>query len=237
MDYSNEIRRLMQVYTSQYPTQPDDTNYPWHPRNPVSLYYRQAQQRGIIELLRSADLALEKLKVLDIGCGAGYHLSLLSHLGAEPVHLQGLDLMFERLQTARKLSPSAIIYCQGDGQHLPYPSRFFDLVCQFTVFSSIFDLGLRRAIAAEIDRVLQPHGWLLWYDMYRSISKHTRPIERHEIAQLFPGFEFVHQCELHSRWISRLAPRSFLLCTLVDHLPGMRKTHLLCLLRKSGGSR
>jgi len=237
MDYSNEIHCLKQVYTSRYPAQPDDTNYPWHPRNPISIYYRQAQERGIVELLKRVNLSLETLNILDLGCGAGYHLSLLTHLGAEPTRLQGLDLILERLQTARKRSPAAILYCQGDGQHLPYPSAFFDLVCQFTMFSSIFNPGLRRAIAEEIARVLQPHGWLLWYDIRWSASKNTRPIQSHEITQLFPNFEFVSQSELHSRWISKLAPRSYLLCTIVDHIPGMLKTHLLCLLRKSGGSR
>ena len=44
----------------------------------------------------------------------------------------------------------------GSAHELPFPDRSFDLVLQFTVFSSIMSAGLRAAIATEMVRVARP---------------------------------------------------------------------------------
>jgi hypothetical protein len=64
---SNEIDRLRHMYATQYNPDPQDRNYIWHPLNPVSIYYRQAQERAIADLFRRNELSLSKLHVLDMG--------------------------------------------------------------------------------------------------------------------------------------------------------------------------
>ena len=48
-------------------------------------------------MLNSLSLALEDLKVLDIGCGSGYFLRYFASLGGNPANLFGIDLIPERL--------------------------------------------------------------------------------------------------------------------------------------------
>jgi ubiquinone/menaquinone biosynthesis C-methylase UbiE len=129
------------------------------------VFYRHAQEYALVSLLNQAGLDLENMRLLDLGCGTGGLLRFLTNLGANPGRLQGVDLLDYRVKQARSLCNQETGICMGDGGALPYQSQVFDLVSQFTVFSSILDEELRREAAAEITRVMKPGGYLLWYDM------------------------------------------------------------------------
>ena len=58
MDHSDEIERLKELYTHEYPLESGDINYIWHPRNPVSIYYRQAQERALVSMFNAVGLPL-----------------------------------------------------------------------------------------------------------------------------------------------------------------------------------
>ncbi len=235
MDHSDEIERLKELYTHEYPLESGDINYIWHPRNPVSIYYRQAQERALVSMFNAVGLSLTKLRVLDVGSGSGAFLRFLASLGCQPSLLYGVDLIPGRLHVARRLGSSTIQYAAGNAQFLPFPAASFDLISLFTVFSSILDPGLRRQIAGEISRLLGEGGYLLWYEMSYSRSVHTQPVSLAQVVELFPLFQPVYHRQIHSRWISRLAKRSYTLCSLIDHLPLLRKTHNLCLFTKRAG--
>lgn len=235
MEHSDEIDRLRQLYTVHYPVTGTDISYIWHPRNPVSIYYRQAQERSLVSLLNSLGLRIEHVRVLDIGCGSGSLLRFLGSLGSDPSHLHGVDLIPARLSAARRQGPVAINYCVGNAQYLPYENASFDLTCLYTVFSSILDHGLRVHIAQEISRILNNGGYLLWYDLCYSKSINTQAINASEIETLFPNLQTVYRKKIHSSWISRLAKHSFLICDILDHLPILRKTHNLYMLKKIAG--
>ena len=108
---TNEIDRLRQMYATQYNPDPQDRNYIWHPLNPISIYYRQAQERAIADLLRRNELSLPNLNVLDIGCGNGGLLRFLASLGIPPKQLNGIDLMDYRITMARQLAPPGMTLC------------------------------------------------------------------------------------------------------------------------------
>lgn len=231
---SDEIARIRQVYDTRYRSAPGDYTYIWHTRNPVSYTYRQARERAIITLLNHHNIEFEEAKILDVGCGSGDFLRFAASLGGAPHNLHGVDLMEQRIESARVLCPSGVHLSVQDARYLSFEAHKFDIISQFTVFSSILDDATQRDVAAEMNRVLKSGGLLLWYDMKNrsAPTSNTQGITRAHLTQLFPGYVPLGQKLLHHRWISRLARRSWLLCELVEGLPGWPHTHILALLRK-----
>jgi ubiquinone/menaquinone biosynthesis C-methylase UbiE len=229
---TKEIERLRHVYATQYNPDPQDRNYIWHPLNPVSIYYRQTQERAIADLFRANHLSFEKLHVLDIGCGNGGLMRYLASLGISPDQLNGIDLMNYRIIAARQLASPAMTLVVGNAETLPYHEQCFDLVIQFTVFSSILDDELRQHIASEIMRVLKSGGHILWYDFYktRNVSLHRLPLP--EVHQLFPAMQIRYQQSLHPIFITKVLGYSRFLSVILENLPGLPKTHYLILLQK-----
>ena len=162
-------------------------------------------------------------------------MTFLASLGALPGNLHGIDLMEYRIEAARALCPSDTYLSVEDAQHLPFEAQGFDVVSQLTVFSSILDPAVQRNVAAEIDRVLKPGGLVLWYDMKgrHAPTSNTQGIGRVRLVELFPRYTCLEWKSLHHQWIARLACHSWLLCELIERLPGLPHTHVLALLRKS----
>ncbi len=230
-DHQLEIDRIRQVYEGTYKTQTGNRTYIWHPRNPVSLYYRHALEKALIELFNTNDLVLDKYRVLDVGCGMGNFLRFLVSLQANPHKLFGIDLMSYRITGAKEASPSSITYMVGDAAQLPYAADSFDMVSQFTVFSSILESSLRRQVALEMSRVANEGAYILWYDMDTPQQKTTRGVDLKELLDLFSGCQVVSYSKLHTRYSARIARRSQVLAGIWDRLPGIPKTHYLALLQ------
>lgn len=235
MSEENDIQRLKRVYQTVYHRDPADYSYTWHPLNPISIYYRQSQERALAGLLRQYKPISDSTHLLDIGCGNGGLLRYFANLGIPTSQLYGIDLMPDRITQARTLCPNDIHLSLVDARRLPYSPATFQLVTQFTVFSSIFDPKVRQDIAGEIERVLTPGGWLIWYDMYATRSANTRGIQTSEILSLFPNCTPLKTVKLHPIRASALARRSWFLCSAWERIPGIRKTHYLCLLQKASG--
>jgi SAM-dependent methyltransferase len=198
----------------------------------ANLFRLLGLERQLVEALhreRMTDLA--KLRVLDVGCGGGWWLRTLLGWGARPEHLAGIDLLPEAVAAARGIHPALRVEC-GSAGDLPFPDGSFDLVSQFTVFSSILDATLRRRVATEMLRVLRPGGTVLSYDFTLNPgNRDTVGIGRGELATLFPG------CRLRLRRVTLapplarlVVPRSWLLATLLEAVPLLR-THQIATLR------
>jgi SAM-dependent methyltransferase len=101
------------------------------------------------------EAALERVElqpgqlVLDIGCGVGAFMRLVSALGAEPF---GLDASAALLDLARRRVPNADLRV-GDMEALPYEDNSFDLV---TGFNSFFFANDIVAAIREAGRVAKP---------------------------------------------------------------------------------
>ena len=99
--------------------------------------------------------------VLDVGCGAAL---VADKLGDLPLDYVGLDYGGHHIEfAAEKLrtGPSLTIrrrFVRGDGEHLPFKDRLFDVV----VMSEVIEHLLRPELAVwEIARVLKPGGFLV----------------------------------------------------------------------------
>jgi ubiquinone/menaquinone biosynthesis C-methylase UbiE len=232
MKSQDEIERIRKVYETKYNPDPGNRAYIWHPRNPVSMSYRHALEGSLVTLFNQAGLELDGLNILDVGCGKGNLLRFFLALSADPRKLHGIDLIQSRIETAIQQSPATFEFRLGDAQSLPYPDQSMDLVCFFTVFSSIFESGTRQNVARQATRVMKSGGMMLWYDMRRSQTATTRGLEMDEIKALFPELGLWHLKKIHPVWGTRIARRSRLAFNLLEWIPVTPRSHYLALWRK-----
>jgi SAM-dependent methyltransferase len=132
----------------------------------------------------------EALKILDVGCGTGANLEMLSKFGAA----EGVDV-----------SPEALSFCQarglvnvklGEAEQLPYEAGSFDLVTGLDVVEHLDD---DRAGLREMARVLRPGGrallfvpaFMFLWGVQDDISNHRRRYTLPELKRTVreSGFE------------------------------------------------
>jgi SAM-dependent methyltransferase len=207
--------------------------YSWF--NPGHLFYIQQLERRVLTLLRREGLhAINDKKILEIGCGQGNWLRELIKWGASPENLTGIDLLPDRVAKARQLCPQGVeIHC-GSAAKLAFDDGRFDLVFQFTVFSSVLDFTVKQLLAAEMLRVLTDGGHILWYDFYLSNPRNpdTRGIGKREIARLFPNCRIdLLKVSLAPPLTRLLAPYSWLGCYTLERLR-ILNTHYLGVIQR-----
>ncbi|HEY6403181.1 MAG TPA: class I SAM-dependent methyltransferase [Blastocatellia bacterium] len=91
------------------------------------------------------------LRLLDVGCGTGYHLARYRERGFE---IAGIDGSEEMLKQARAAIPG-INFKQGDAESLPFESESFDFALCIEVLRYL--PGIDQCVR-EIARVLKPGG-------------------------------------------------------------------------------
>ncbi len=203
------------------------------------LIYQQ-RERAILQSLRLAGVTQQKLRevrILEVGCGGGGILPLLTYYGATPGLLHGLDIDGTRVRSAQSRF-STMRFTRADATRLPVRHRCYDIVLQSTMFSSILDSTQRKAAAAELVRVLRPGGFILWFDLrYNNpVNRRVRAVTRREITlDLFPGASthFV-SAVLLPPLARRIAPLSLLLAEALTLLPPLR-THYCAVIRPTPG--
>src|SRR5258708_5681769 len=177
--------------------------------------------------------SLAGLRILDVGCGRGDTMRQLLEYGADPELLAGIDLLNDKVDLAQRLAPHLKVIC-GSATRLPFPDSSFDLVLQFTLFTSILNEEIKHAIAAEMARVLVPGGRILWYDFSFNNPRtlDVRGIGKREIRALFPGLQMKARRVTLAPPLGRvIAPFSIVLYYFLSRVRPLC-THLLCLLRK-----
>ncbi len=131
---------------------PNGPMKPLHRMNPVRTGWiaeRIARNAG-----RAADARLDRLSVLDIGCGAGLAAEVFCRLGAS---VTGMDAAPDALDAARAHAEAgglAIRYLDGGPEDLPEGERL-DAVLALEVIEHVADrAGFLRALA----RAVKPGG-------------------------------------------------------------------------------
>lgn len=170
-------------------------------------------------------------KCMEIGYGGLGWLADLITWGVRESDLYGIELSETRAEQAKLSLPCANLYV-GNATELPWGSGFFDLIVASTVFSSILDSNMRRSIAKEMCRVLNPNGAIVWYDLAvdNPRNKSLRKLDRRELQDLFPEMVCTTRSITLAPPISRLVTRySWTTATILSCLPFLR-THYLAVL-------
>lgn len=112
-----------------------------------------AYSRHRLQVLLDRLLPLPSLptRLLDVGCGTGYHLAWAQARGYEAA---GVDGSAEMLAEARRLNPNADIR-QAEVDALPFPGDLFDAVLCVEVLRY---LPQTEPCIRELARVLRPNG-------------------------------------------------------------------------------
>jgi SAM-dependent methyltransferase len=227
----SEADRIRTEYVRRSRELPRDL-YGW--TRPVNqFFYCQTFRACVNALTQEAMFPLNGKRVADIGCGAGNWLLDFVKWGASPRDICGIDLDETRLEEARTRLPYTDVVC-GDASILPWPDTSFDLVTQFTVFTSILDSGMKRRLAAEMLRIVKPSGLILWYDFRvdNPVNRNVRGVSRREIVSLFPDCKItLRSLTLAPPLARRIVPASWTVALLLEKVPFLR-THHLALIRR-----
>ncbi len=202
--------------------------------NPGNLFAIQQRRRAILKLLEhNLCSPLSNKRILEVGCGAGGVLLEFLIDGASPAQLCGVDLLHHRLVEANQKLPKSYLTC-ADGQSLPYDDNFFDLVMQFTAFSSILDESVKQNMASEMLRVLHSDGIILWYDFWLNPSNpQTKGIRPEEVRKLFPNCNYqFKKVTLAPPIARRLAPFAWGIATFLESLK-IFNSHYLAVIQKA----
>lgn len=151
---------------------------------PAVLLAVQELERKLLAAFRRKGMnSFEQLQILEVGCGTGFWIRQFIKWGALPEHIHGLDLIPERIAEAKRLCASGVTLDCGSATQLRHDAGQFDLVFQFTMFTSILDFQMKKQVAREMLRVLRPRGWIIWYDFHVN-NPHNRDVRGIGIQQL-----------------------------------------------------
>lgn len=229
VDLESEETRIRQVYAQRQGA----FRYSWF--NHGHVFRIQRLERDILAFLRSRSLSdLQDKKILEVGCGRGQWLREFIKWGANPSNLTGIDILPDRVSQARRYCPEGVkIHC-GNAAKLAFDNASFDLVFQFTVFSSILDVAVKEMLAHEMLRVVKDDGLILWYDLCLNNPRNldVRGIRKHEIGKLFPNCRIsLQKVSLAPPLTRLLAPYSFLTCYVLEQIR-LFNTHYLGVIKR-----
>ena len=183
--------------------------------NPAALQAHQERQRAMLALWRGLGWpGLAGRDITEVGCGAGGNLADLLRLGADPESLTGIDLLPERIHTARERLPAAVRLLHGDAAAADIAPQSQDMVLAFTVFSSILDAAVQARLASLMWAWLRPGGGVLWYDFAVDNPRNAdvRGVPVPVVKALFPAAQpTVRRLTLAppmARAVARLHPRA-----------------------------
>lgn len=148
------------------------------------------RQRAMLGLFAQAGLHdLSRLRLLEVGCGAGGNLLELLRLGFAPQHLAGIELLSERLELARAVLPEALKLQGGDALQAEVPAASLDIVYVATVLSSLLDAACQQRLADAMWSWLAPGGAVLCYDFTVDNPRNpdVRGVPLARLRALFPA--------------------------------------------------
>ncbi len=100
---------------------------------------------------------LNSLKVLDVGCGAGFATNYLAEYCGE---LTGIDLAAGALNTAKKFGTYPVDYILADARKLPFENDTFDVVICLDFLEHVTE---PEQIVQQIAKVLKPGGLFFYH--------------------------------------------------------------------------
>lgn len=214
-----EIARLRAIYARRKSSL-SGGRYSYFNRG--NLFLIQERERKVLHLLeRYRLMPLKEKSILEVGCGDGLWLREFVKWGACPENLAGIDLLPERIATARRLSPSGVTFSCGNAQRLEFEDSSFDIVMQSTLFTLIRDRQARRQVASEMMRVTKKNGVIFWYDYFLNPrNRDAKAVGKKEIHEHFSGCRVdLYRTTLAPPLARFVAPYSWLICSLLSQIP------------------
>ncbi len=132
--------------------------------DPIALLRAESRTRNpwIVREIQKA-FAESKVRVLDVGCGAGFLSNELARQGFE---VNGIDTSASSLAVAKQYDTTGkVTYETGDAYHLPYPDESFDVVCAMDFLEHV---EAPERVVTEIARVLKPEGLFFFHTFNRN---------------------------------------------------------------------
>jgi SAM-dependent methyltransferase len=180
------------IHTKQLPQEMMEHTYPILYRVEQSHWWYQGRRRIIAGFVGDIckQVTSRRPQILDVGCGTGANLLLLSKYG----DAEGVDVSEDALAFCRERGLDKVK--KGAGEALPYETATFDLVTAFDVIEHMDDdlAGLK-----EMRRVLRPGGRVLLFvptfmflwGLQDEVSNHRRRYRLPEVRTLLEnaGFE------------------------------------------------
>ncbi|MDR6534727.1 class I SAM-dependent methyltransferase [Variovorax soli] len=205
---------------------------------PEVVLSTQEWQREMLFMFGSVcgytNVDMSSLKLVDVGCGYGGHLLDFLRFGFSPQNLYGIELLPERVASARARLPDALKVHEGDASTADVAPASQDIVFQSVVFSSLLDDAFQRDLAGQMWSWVRPGGGVLWYDfVYDNPSNcDVRGVSIRRLSTLFPhGRMTVRRVTLAppiSRRVCRVHPAVYHFFNLLPFL----RTHVLCWIAK-----
>ncbi len=200
---------------------------------PSVVYYerkiRAEREEIISKLIRKRFKDVNAIKILEVGAGTGGNVPLFISIGVQNNNIVLNELLEERLKILREIFP-AVRIISGDALQID-ESENFDIVFQFTVFTSILDSTFRKQLATKMIHLLKKNGSIFWYDFIYNNPKNkdVRGISIKELRQLFP------ECSLTIYPVTLAPPigrRVGRLYTMLYHCFPFLRTHVIAEIRK-----
>ncbi|MBI4173817.1 MAG: class I SAM-dependent methyltransferase [Candidatus Aenigmarchaeota archaeon] len=115
------------------------SNYDARHQSPTTAAIREREKRLLEKFAKG--------RILDLGCGTGFHLQLLSGMQAKAC---GLDISEGMLKKSKERGLAGLV--QGNAETLPFANQAFDtVICLFATLN-ICDLGKALAEMARISK-------------------------------------------------------------------------------------
>jgi 2-polyprenyl-6-hydroxyphenyl methylase/3-demethylubiquinone-9 3-methyltransferase len=145
----------------------DELDERWYAAHddPIALLRAESAHRTpwIVHRIR-ATFGPRFVRILDIGCGAGFLSNALAKLGYE---VTGIDTSEASLSVAARHDPTGSVrYAVGDANALAFPDGTFDVVCSMDFLEHV---ERPAAVIAQAARVLAPGGLFFFHTFNRSL--------------------------------------------------------------------
>jgi SAM-dependent methyltransferase len=183
------LPREMQLHTYSIMHRVEETHWWFVGRRKIIESFLEPVCAG----LKAKEPGRAPLNILDVGCGTGANLEMLSQFGKA----EGVDVSAEALEFCRERGLQQVK--QGAAEALPYENDSFDLVTGLDVVEHLDDdvAGLQ-----EMRRVLRPDGravlfvpaFMFLWGVQDDISNHRRRYTMAGLKEVVrkSGFEIEH---------------------------------------------